>query len=363
MKKIIYSILPLLGVLWLSSCNKDIVPYELSFDVKVFNNAQIEKDTFRVNDTINFKFSGNPDFITFYSGELGREYRNVNRTSQKSYLDTLSFSSKMDTVASSGNGTLKLYVSTNLKAYTQYNTADSLAVLAAGWKDISSRATWATSTTTVSSGKISLNAEAQTDSLVWLAFRYQASPNVAQSSWSITNILLKHTADNATYTLLTPATVVPTTFPSYSLSPGWGVVDLQKRIGTRGWIPYNGTSISATGGPSLVPATGQSYATSASTNRLAVTGSFKDPTSATNVDTWIIAGPIDLSRVYPDYGVQIKNYSENAMTMSKGFYASLKANYTYKFTKAGTYTVVFVAGNATKDGQVSGTKSVTITVR
>ena len=363
MRRIIFSILPFLGVLWFSSCNKDIVPNELSFDVKAFNNAQIEKDTFRVNDTINFKFNGNPDYITFYSGEIGRVYSNLNRTNQKSYLDTLTFSSKMDTVASSGNGTLKLYVSTNFKAYSQYNTQDSLAVLAANWKDISSRATWATSTTTVSSGKISLNPEAQTDSLVWLAFRYRALPNVAQSSWSITNILLNHTADNATYTILTPATIVPSTFPVYSLSNGWGVVDLQKRFGTRGWIPYNGTSISATGGPSVIPATGQSYATSASTNRLAVTGSNKYPTSATSIDTWIIAGPIDLSRVFPDYGLQIKNYSENAMTMSKGFYASLKSNFTYRFTKAGTYTLVFVASNATKDGQLKITKSITITVK
>lgn len=363
MKKTIFSILPFLGVIWFSSCNKDIVPDDISFDVAVYNNAMVSTTVFHVNDTVNFKFTSNPDNITFYSGEVGREYRNLNRTSQKSYQDTLTFDSKMDTVAAGGNGTLKLYVSTNLSGYTQFNTQDSLAVLAARWKDITARASWASSTTTVSSGKISLNPEAQTDSLVWLAFRYQATEKIAQSSWSVSNIALKHTADNAVYTILTTATVVPSTFPTYSLSTGWGVVDLQKRIGTRGWIPYSGSSISATGGPSVIPATGQSYATSAATNRLAVTGSNKYPANATNVDTWIIAGPIDLSRVFPDYGVQIKNYSENAMTMSKGFYASLKANFTYKFTKPGIYTVVFEVGNNTKDAQKKATRSMTITVQ
>ncbi|MFZ4454605.1 MAG: DUF5017 domain-containing protein [Bacteroidales bacterium] len=364
MRKIKLAILPILGVIWFSSCNKEIEPNELSFEVKVYNNAQLEKDTFRVNDTLNFKFMGDPDYITFYSGETGRDYQYVNRTSHKNYLDTLTFDSKMDTVGGAGNSSMKLYISTNFKEYTQFNTQDSLNVLAANWKEITNRANWATSTTAVNSGKISLNSEAQNDSLVWFAFRYQGSAGVPQSSWSITNISLKHTSGNTVYTILTPATITPVTFPVYTLSPGWGAVDLKPRIiWPRGWAHFNGTALSHTGGQWLKPPTGQSFASNGSTNRLAITGCFKNPGSATNMDAWVIAGPIDLSRVFPDYGVQIKNFSENAMTMSKGFYASLSANYTYKFSKAGTYTVVFEAKNATKDGQAKTTRTLRIVVK
>ena len=361
MKKIILVSTVVVGLGLLNSCNLQMTTPEVNFEVASYNNAMTQTTTFHVNDTVNFKFVGNPDCITYYSGELGREYRNMGRITQKNYADTLTFDSKMDVLGT--NGKLSLYVSTNLSGYAQYNTTDSLAVLAARWKDISGRANWAISSTTVSSGKISLNTEAQTDSLVWLAFRYQADAGTAQSSWSISNIALKHTADNAVYTLLTPATIVPITFPVYSISGGWGVVDLLPRIGTSGWIPYNGTSISAAGGPGLTPDTHQSYVTTATTNRLAVTRSNATPANATAIDAWVIAGPIDLSRVLPDVGVQIKNYSENAMTMSKGFYASLKSNYTYRFTKAGTYTVVFEASNNTRDAQVKATRSITITVQ
>ncbi|MEI6753626.1 MAG: DUF5017 domain-containing protein [Paludibacter sp.] len=374
MKKIILLSTIVVGLVLMNSCNMEIPTADLNFDVSSYNNAMTATTTFHVNDTVNFKFDGNPDCITFYSGEPGHDYRFLGRTVQKSYADTLTFDSKMDTVAT--NGTLKLYISTNMSANNQHNTQDSLAVLAANWKDISGRATWATSSTTVSSVKVSLNPEAQTDSLVYLAFRYQAAAGSAQSSWSISNILLKHTADNGVYTLLTPATIVtPTsnltgTLPAYSFSCGWGVVDLQPRIifnnkyiNRGGWIPYNGTTISASGGPGLVPDTHLSYCSAASTNRLAATGLYKTPASAVQIDSWIIAGPIDLSRVLPDMGVQIKNYGENAMTMSKGFYASLKSNFTYRFTKAGTYTVIFEASNNTKDAQVKTTKSITITVQ
>ena len=353
MKNTIISLVFLWTIFNLSSCNTDILPKEVDFDVSVYNNSMISTTTFHINDTVNFKFSGNPDHISFYSGEVGREYKNANRISQKSYIDTLTFTSKMDTVGKAG--LLRLYISKNMKAYTQLNSKDSLSVLAANWTDISSRAVWANSTTAISSGKISLNDLAASDSMIWLAFRYTALALTLQSSWSVSALTLKHYADNTTYTILSTASMLPTSFPTYSVSGGWGIVDLLPRIGTRGWVPTGGT----TGNTTL----GQSLATNASTSKFTVTGSYKYINSATDMDTWIISGPIDLSRTLPDAGIQIKNYSENAMTISKGFYASRNANYTYRFTKAGVYTVTFEAVNDTRDKQKKITKSIIITVQ
>ena len=52
----------------LVSCEKDLSPKPLSFNVTTANN------TYHAGDTVKFIFSGNPDAITFYSGEPGANY-------------------------------------------------------------------------------------------------------------------------------------------------------------------------------------------------------------------------------------------------------------------------------------------------
>ena len=43
-------------------------------------NVTADKLSIKANETVNFSFDGNPDFITFYSGELGKKYDNMHRT-------------------------------------------------------------------------------------------------------------------------------------------------------------------------------------------------------------------------------------------------------------------------------------------
>jgi len=69
MKKIVYLLLLLLCAT--AACNKKKV-YPLGFDVTT------AKASYAVGDTVNFVFSGNPDLITFYSGEQGSRYANRN---------------------------------------------------------------------------------------------------------------------------------------------------------------------------------------------------------------------------------------------------------------------------------------------
>jgi hypothetical protein len=52
----------------LVSCKKDLRPEPLSFNVTTANS------TYHTGDTVRFIFSGNPDVITFYSGEPGKNY-------------------------------------------------------------------------------------------------------------------------------------------------------------------------------------------------------------------------------------------------------------------------------------------------
>ncbi|WP_316811775.1 DUF5017 domain-containing protein [Pedobacter heparinus] len=59
---------PILFLL-VSACNKKEV---VAPDFKV--GIEQDKTTFKVGEQINFIFSGNPNYITFYSGETGRMY-------------------------------------------------------------------------------------------------------------------------------------------------------------------------------------------------------------------------------------------------------------------------------------------------
>lgn len=333
----------------LVSCNKQDVE-ELSFNAQAYNAAEQLCDSFNVGDTVYFRFTGNPDQITFYSGEIGSKYANKNRVSVVSGLDSLRFNSVLNTVGVSGN--LQLLISTDsILNYTQINAVDSLTVPLADWKDISSKAVWATNATVQKSGTISLDSFALINRPIWLAFKYTAEAGVTQKKWTITGIDLRHTVDSITTTsILSTACVFPTSFPAVSVSPGWGTINVKNNL--MNWAPN-----SPVGGGK-----GISKASSASTTSFVINGN-SVATTAVATESWIVSGPIDLSRVLPDVGVSIKNMSENAMTIKKGFVPSLKGNYTYKFITAGTYTVVFEASNNNLNGQKSFAKAITLFVK
>ena len=62
-KRFLYSLLLMAGGLFVS-CDPDKVD-DIDFDVNLRNNAQ----EVYVGDEVVFDFSGNPDYIVFYSGE------------------------------------------------------------------------------------------------------------------------------------------------------------------------------------------------------------------------------------------------------------------------------------------------------
>ncbi len=342
--------LAFLAVSLLVACKKSISPNSIDFGVNVFNNAGTQTLKFKVNDTINFRFSGNPDRISFFSGEIGRRYAFRNRTSDPSPNDTLRFFTNQGTPRTAK---LELLVSSGPIDYTQYNAKDSLSVPAAKWTDISDRVkNWATGPSNVQSAPISLNEEASTGSgIIWLAFKYTAPAGVAQSTWTVGGIDLRHHVKDTFYTILTPAIVIPASLPGYTTSPGWGSVNVANPLIKWG---FNGGSAGNT-------AIGQSLSSNGSTGSFVIRGN-TTATSAVATEGWMVAGPIDLKRVLPDAGVGIKNKGENAMLISKGFYASRTANFTYRFPRAGIYEITFLAQNDTESDQNTLVKTITVEI-
>lgn len=291
--------LMLLSLIILSACNKEIELDKLDFDVTA------EKTTLAVTDTAKFNFNGNPNYITFYSGEAGSKYEFRNRTIDTSSNLQLRFSTSTTTAT---NGTLSLLVSDNLSG-----AISTTSIAAATWNNITSRATLATGTATVASGIVSLADFAQQKKPVYIAFRYVAAAGTIQKRWTITGLTLNHVLTDKTYTIGNMTAVTP----------------------SQGWLGVNVKNANINW-----------------TSALVITGA---TTAATAVDTedWIVMGPVDLSRVLPDVGTPIKTIAEG---MSK-------FPFMYKYAAVGTYNAVFVASNVNRDAEESSVKTIPVTVQ
>ncbi len=289
----------LAAVVLLTSCSKEMKLNKLSFDVN------INKSTLAAGDSAKFSFTGNPDFITFYSGEPGYKYEYRSRTSDTSSNVQLKFSTATTTAT---NGTLTLLVSNNFTG-----TVNAANIAAATWTDITSRAVLATGTTTVASGTVSLADFAQQKKPVYIAFKYTAAAGAIQRKWTITGFTISHVLTDKTYTIADMTATTP--------SPGWLATDIKNSAVN--W-----------------------------TTALVITGS---TTAAAAVETedWMVMGPVDLSRVLPDAGVSIKNITEG-MT---------KFPFSYKYSSTGSYNAVFVVGNANRDALETIVKTVPVTVQ
>ena len=319
------------------SCSKKIEPNAINFDVQVYNTSKIATTVFNRGDTINFMFLGNPDQIAFFSGEKGQRYKYINKFADTSNNNILSFTNNLTTV---GNGNMQLMASNTFPNYTQYNAQDSINILAsypAGWTDISNQVKWSTGAGSVNS-TIDLSSYAATNKPLTLAFRYTAPGNLPQSSWAISALGLRHITSDSTFIIDSINTIIPTSFPTWATSAGWGNISISNPLIQ--FSPNSHTGLFA--GP-------LSLASSAATTIIRIAG---NPIASTALatETWLVSGPLDLHQVYPDAGVPVKDPTTNATTSIYSNYSEW-ANYAYVFKNAGTYEVTFLASNNSRDIQ------------
>lgn len=309
------------GLLALASCKRSTdVPSVASFT------ATADSSTHTLGVAATFRFTGNPDYITFYSGETGRRYAYRNRVSEAGTA-TLQFTSALNAGAQANS--LHLVVSSDFKGVVTGDTVTTRAnIAAATWTDITSRATLATSSTAVASGAVDVTDFATAGKPVYIAFKYVADAGSIQNKWTITGLTVTNTlADASVYTianLVANNTPITTNYGGVStFSPGWLPFPVSN---TFNWVVTAGTSLVITGAATAALATASSEA-------------------------WVLMGALNLQKVTPDVGVAIKNMS-----------AQLPA-YTYTYSAAGTYNAVFVAANANKDAADSVSRTVPLTIQ
>lgn len=264
-----------------------------------------DKTTYKVGEEVNFKFTGNPDLISVYRGIPGENYDFRTRITADG-IPQLNFTTLIQNTGETN--TLRLMASTNFTG--KY---DPTGIAAASWTDITSRATLSTGTDNTPSGTIDLSDFKAAGKPVYLAFKYQGyfHPTLKQPSWFLRTFNVNNVLPEGRTAVIAAIAQV-----------GWVGVDVK-----------NPTVIWG------VPTTGQ----------VAINGTGTDAINEDNED-WVISRPFNLSAVSADTGLGLKTAT------------TYLTNYTYTYTAPGTYTVTFIAANASRDESSQIVKQIKLTI-
>ncbi len=354
MKKRITSIWAIATILFLLifvSCKKyDSIESPNGFDVTT------SKLTYKVGDSVLFNFSGQPDEITFYSGESGRQYANLGRNSA-SGINKLVFQSSMQQGVLPGNDSLLLLISSNLKGY------DSASIVNATWTNITSRnSKWPTTLATsfVTSDSIDISDFNVNDSIN-IAFRYLGKKNAlaAQRRWQIQAFALTNNLSDGTRYQLFSAPFSGAANASSFQYTGWIQASLKNNTlpGFNAWNVGNA-------GSSAADKVNNS-------NGIAIKTAYPiqfDPGITVNNDDnddWLITTKTSLKSVRPDAGVTIKNEVNAAFAGLEYVYNKIPGvyvRYLYRYTAPGVYNITFVATNLNQNKVEKQIKTIQLTI-
>ncbi len=299
----------------IGACKK-ITDVEVNGGVPNFD-VTVASTTYKVGDDVVFSLSGKADVISFFSGELYREYAYKEGRIIDLTIPSISFTSAV--TGGAQNNQLSILASTDFNGVYNDTLKPALTdIRAATWTDITSRFTLGTTATFLASGNKSVADLLVTGKPLYIAFKYVTQPqniNGAARTWMIQSFALTGTS---TFGILTLGDMT---------NSGLRIID---------------------GSPVAAPTK-----SSISATRVTLLGNSFTATSDPSTECWAIsrafnAGKIDAG---PDFPVGIKGVSNP--TLNK---------YIYKYTKPGTYKVYFIASNANAYESKKIEKSVDITI-
>lgn len=303
-----YLILPLLllGAL-LTACDADEVE-AVAFDITLQNDA----DAIYAGDDVVFRFSGEPDYVTFYSGEEGSRYVNRHRTTVEVEALTLSytFTQRYTENALLNHAATHIYISEDFDAdYTPEGIAR------ATWTQLSqtSGEEWLVPTATARQQTLSSSGDlsAYRDKRFTLAFHFETprlEQAIGQPRVDIEPLTLTKTVDGQPVEVTNPQT------------------DFGFRFVTE------------------TPSTGN-Y--SASATRLLF-----QPSGAQNgLSVWAVSQLLDPSATSIDYGTPVRSMDMPA------------ASVTHSYAEPGVYTATFVARNANRWNTREAVREITVEVK
>jgi hypothetical protein len=275
------------------SCSKEL---EINPGIENFKVATTTL-TYKVGEDVNFEFEGNPNLITFFSGEVFSDYAfKDGRIVESDGLD-LSFTTANPTATGAQTNQLSVMASTDFNG--NYN--DFASVQQATWTDISSRFVYGTSATFVASGTKSITDLVVNGKPLYIAYRYTTKPQATFGvvrNWYVQGFSITSNTTVGTLTLTDMNNI------------GFRIVDQN---------------------PETAPAR-----SSVSLTRVTLFGNEFTAENDPQSIHWAISKPI--------YTGKIDNGPDRPLSIKANADALLK-KYTYNYTKKGVYQVYFVATN------------------
>jgi len=304
------------ALVFFGSCDNRL-DQDVELDVTVYSEGSYkEGDVIVVKKStdIIFNFTGDPDFLTFYSGENGHEYSKRNLT--ESPVDQITSRLEFYTKNQYGNaatvaGSLRAYLSTEFTGMVKNDKkADSTAIENTNWINITEEGK-IPNTINTTSPVASIPLDEYLGQRLTIAFEYHTTNNsAAQPVWEI-------------YDLKVVNTLKDDGSESQILASRMGFTPLDMYV--NGNAAYNTVSNNTSGVWNL------SNIAAASSPRMRIHSSSAG--AVLNRD-WLVSNPFVINARTPDSGVGIKNITARL------------DQYTYKYDKEGTYEVTFIATNS-----------------
>lgn len=311
------------------ACEKGLTVETPDFNVSAMNSKV------KAGDTVIFNLQGTADIITFYSGEFGNDYAYKDRDSLVP-VEALNLSFE-NTVRNQGgveplcqDDQLHVLISNSLDLDDAVSAADSLErIEEADWLDLTDRFVWSPLTCWstnpyISSGVVDILHNIEKNEETFIAFRYTNrinNPENGKSSiWRFHNLNLVAESGLGEQTILNQSTA--------------------------GWKPiYEGGTEAWTHNPVTVRSFNRE-----SSGAIAMRGP-RDKTETNAM--WCLSYPFIITdaNLGRNPGVGIKSFGD----------VPLK-EYGHVFVHPGTYRVVFVAMNATKDQRQQILREIAVTV-
>lgn len=304
-------IVPLLTIAsFFAACDKSMTTSEPSFKINGYKVTNGVDSLGNAVKNVTFSCEGDAKFVSFYSGELFREYafkdgRTLNYSSlQMSFTTTVQFGTHPNQ--------LSVMASTDFSG--NYTVAD---VNAATWTNITDRFALATtvgSTTPFPSGTKDISDLKVEGKPLYIGFKYNFNPAFGtQNNWRIRSLSITGQSNIGLQTLANQA------------NAGWAIIN---------------------GGPADNPTRSQ-----IETGPVINLRSNGDNVSIT--EAWAVTKGFNTSKANlgPDRPISIKIYVDKPIT-----------EYTYQYTSSGEYTVVFVAQNSTIAEQSSVVRTLKIKI-
>ncbi len=305
------------------SCENELtekVSFGVSTSADDTKKSSADTITVEVGKPITFNFTGDPDFITFYSGESGHEYSK--RNFLEIPIDKINSKIKFKVEPQYGKieGTLRVFLSTTFKGLKGNDKQkDSVEIANHNWTEISASCNLPTAS------KKKVNVEVPIDDYLGknkltIAFQYKTESNTqSQPTWIISDLRVENTLKK---------TGVISSIPTTSM----GLKPFDMLSGK----PYDSNKKSGVWNLSKIK------------KEVRIQSS---KVGAPLNNDWLISNPILINSRKGDKGVAIKK-----MSVDLDFYK-------YTFKKAGVYTITFVARNANYETSSEIVKHILIKVK